>query len=253
MGKRTWAFGLVALAALTACSSSAKSTSSSSSGPTSTTSASGATGVSSGGPPADIALAQAAVLKLADFPKGWQATPAATASGNADVQLAKCLNVSVGALNNNGQGKYDSPVFSAPSNGPSISVSSSVRYASAAAKAQAAFALFSDPRVPGCLNTEIANGLKHPSSGATIPAGVTVGTPSVNTLPLPTFGDQSIGYRVLVPIHASGVTITITDDLVIAVKGRAGLEMNFQTSGAPFTTADEQRYTRLVVSRLRST
>jgi hypothetical protein len=247
MGKHMWmAVGLVALIGVSACSGSSKHSSSTST----TTTAPGSTGSTTSStvkPSGDAALAQAAALTASDVPADWQSEPAA-ARGSADAELAKCLAVSAGALNNNGVGEFDSPTFATPSAAVAMSISSSVRYTSNAAAAEAEFHLFSDPRVPGCLTSEISTGLE---SG--LPAGVTVQKTTVTPLTLPPFASQTVAYRVAVPLKTQTITLTITDDVILVRKGRAGVEMNFQSSGVPFTATQEERYTRLVVGRMKNT
>jgi hypothetical protein len=70
----------------------------------------------------------------------------------------------------------------------------------------------------------------------------------------PTIGDESIAYRVTVPINLkSGLSISVYYDHVTARKGRAGAELDFEGIGTPFPSDQAEHYTTLVVDRMANT
>jgi hypothetical protein len=249
------------LLAVAACggSSSTKAPAAAGSGSTSVTTTVSTT--STTGAPQDVvtdkALAQAAALKLSDLPAGWTSQQHTNSPDvpSVDTQLAKCLGVSVDKLNQNGPADADSPDFSDANNN---SITNSLGYTPSAAAAKGDLATFGDPRVPGCLTTALGIYLKnqaaHPAkSSDTLPPGVTFGTAAVAPMSFPTIGDGSVAYRVNVPVSVTSSTITVYVDLIVATKGRAGVEMDFTAIGTPFPADQEQRLISVVVGRLSNT
>jgi hypothetical protein len=206
---------------------------------------------------ADKAAALSAALKLSDLPTGWTGVPHTNSpsSPSVDTALAACLGVPVERLNKNGPADVDSPDFSDANNN---SISNSLGYTPSAAAAQSELATFQDPKVPGCLATALTAYVKdqaaHPANPSdTLPPGVSFGAATVAQESFPTIGDQSIAYRVTVPVSAQGQSITVYVDLVVAIKGRAGVEMDFTSLSTPFPSDQEASLITLVVGRLSNT
>jgi hypothetical protein len=206
---------------------------------------------------ADTAAAQAASLRLSDFPSSWTSGAQSGDTGPQSVggQLAKCLGVSEADLTR-APALADSPSFSDPND--DSAASSTVGYRATAAAQQAMFAVYASPKVPGCVSTVFSallqDSIKHPTSAnSTLPEGVTLGKTSVAPMSLPTFGDRSTAYQVKIPITYKGLDLAAYVDLVVSIKGRASVAMTFEGNGNPFPTDEEQHYTSLVVSRLTDT
>ena len=207
---------------------------------------------------ADKAAAQAASLKLSDFPAGWTSQPATynnNPSQGLTAQLAKCLGVSQAALTK-APARYESPDFSEPSS--NNSVSSDVGYRATAHDQQTAFAIVSGSKVPGCLATAVAavidDAIKHPTKPSdTLPAGAKVGTTKVSQMSFPQVGDKSIAYQIDVPVSYGGLSLHAYLDEIFVIKGRASTAMTFQGSSEPFPVDQAQHYTELVVGRLTDT
>jgi hypothetical protein len=203
----------------------------------------------------DTAAAQAAALKLSDFPPGWTSSPQTnpTGSGSVGGQLAKCLGVSESQVSK-APAYYDSPDFSDPNNN---TVSSNIGYRPTSGEWTAAFDLISSPKTPDCLAkavTGVVNyALQHPPSGSTVPAGLSIGQATAGEMSFPTYGDKSIAYQVKIPVTLKSFPATVYLDEIIAIKGRSGVDMSFQATVTPFPTDQEQHYTELVVGRLTNT
>jgi hypothetical protein len=206
---------------------------------------------------ADKAAAAAAALKLSDLPAGWTSTPAQTAGSDAiNTQLAQCMGVSAADLNTQGPTDYSTPDFADP--GGTNTISGSVGYTPSKANAQRTFAIYADAKAPACLSSTIKTvfdeQIRHPSKTASsLPLGVTVGTPSTAKVTFPVTGDQTVAYRITLPVNAQGLTLSVYIDFVIATKGRARVEGDFENVGTPLATAQEQHYMGLVVDRLTNT
>ncbi len=203
---------------------------------------------------ADRAVAEQAVLKLSDFPPGWQAKPHEESPDDPDLsrQLSECLRVDLSLLEGKANdASTDSPDFESPDE---EEVGSSVGLAPTSTKAQELFAIFERPETPGCLtkavSQSIETALKKPKPGQEIPAGVTVGQVSINRVSFPTIGDRTVAFRVTVPVRALGLALSVYADLVVALRGRAAALLSFTDFGSPFSTDQAQRFTKTVVDRL---
>jgi hypothetical protein len=210
---------------------------------------------------ADKAAAQAASLVLTDFPAGW--TAQANSNTSTDVQnskseltqLAKCLGVSETELAD-APASYSSPDFS--ENTTERTASSTVNYRATSAEQNRAFELLTSPKTPGCLATTFKNvideAIKHPSSPEeTLPAGANIGQPTVSRISFPAVGDKSAALQVRIPVSYQGLSITPVLDGVFVIKGRAGVDMSFQSFQTPFPIDQQKHYTQLVVNRLTNT
>jgi hypothetical protein len=205
---------------------------------------------------ADQAAAQAASLKLSDFPAGWTSQPQSndTAGQGVTNQLAKCLGVNPSQLTK-APAEYDSPNFSDSNND---TASSTVGYRATASEQQTAFGLISSPKTPGCLTTAvqavISDAIQHPSNPSeTLPSSAKLGAATVSPMSFPQVGDSSVAYQVQVPVSYEGLNVTIYLDAIYSIKGRADVSMTFEGVLQPFPSDQEQHYTSLVVGRLTNT
>jgi hypothetical protein len=236
LSRLSWVVVPVGLVGILACGSSSKASS-----PSSTQNIA-----------ADTAAAQAANLKLSDFPPGWTSAPPSSPTGSEIFlgPLANCLGVSEADLSN-APAKADSGDFSQSG----MTASSTVDYRATSAQQAAAFNALASPKTPGCLTTVMKAALeptKQPTSGSTLPAGVKYGQPTVQTMSFPTYGDKTIAYQLKVPTDYNGLSFDGYFDVISVIKGRAGVVMSFNSSPA-FPPYQEQHYTELVVGRLTNT
>lgn len=206
---------------------------------------------------ADQAAAEAAVLKLSDLPSGWTSAPASSGdTPTLDAELAACLGVTPAELNPKGAADVVSPDFS--DGGGVNSISSQVGYTADSATAQHQLAVYQNTKLRGCLGPALTNYfsylVKHPANPTdTLPPGVTLGTPMVDLLPFPTVGDQTVAFRTALPLKGGGISINVYADIVVGIKGRARVEMDFIGAVTPFPTDQEQKYLQTVVGRLTNT
>jgi hypothetical protein len=251
---RSWivTVGILSVVAASCSSSSSKATESS----TTQGSTPATTVKSSQNIAADQTAAQAASLKLSDFPSGWTSQPQSNNTPGQGVknQLAQCLGVSPSQLTQ-APAEYDSPDFSDSNNN---TATSDVDYRATAAEQRTAFALFSSPKTPGCLTTAVQavinDAIKHPTNPSdTLPSDAKLGAATVSPMSFPQFGDSSVAYQVKVPVSYKGLDITVYLDDIFSIKGRAGVDMTFEAVLQPFASDQEQHYTSLVVGRLTNT
>lgn len=206
---------------------------------------------------ADKAAAEAALLKLSDFPSGWTSNPSNSTNAPSDIgqQLADCLHTSQAVLNSGSNNSAESPDFE-DSNGNTAS--NSARYRTSTAEASAEFAVLESQNLPSCLATTVTKvvqyNLEHPSSpNSTVPSGLTVGDAKVAQMSFPPYGDQSIAYRITIPISYKGLNPSVYLDIVGVRRGRATTGLYFEGVGSPFDSTMEQQLTALTVSRLTNT
>ncbi len=178
-------------------------------------------------------------------------------SGPTDVgqQLADCLHTSEAVLNSGPGDSANSPNFK-DSNGDSAS--NDVRYRGSVADASVEFAVLENPKLPPCLTSAVTEviqyNLQHPESpGSTVPPNLTIGNATVAQMSFPSFGDQSIAFRVTIPVSYEGLSPSLYLDIVGVRKGRATTGLYFQGEGTPFDSTLEQQLTAVTVSRLANT
>jgi hypothetical protein len=68
----------------------------------------------------------------------------------------------------------------------------------------------------------------------------------------PSYGDQTVAYRLIVPIIAEGHNLSVYFDYVLVRKGRAHVMITFTRVDSPVTSTMEQRVTALTARRLRA-
>lgn len=202
---------------------------------------------------ADRALAEQAVLRISDFPPGWEAKPHEEAPDDPTItrQMSECLKVDLALLERDNPASADSPDFKSPEQ---AEVDNSVGIAPSNGKAQELFTIFERPDTPGCLTKAVAEviqqALKRPKAGEELPQGVTVGQVTINRASFPTMGERTVAFRATVPVRFGGLDLNLYADFVLALKGRAAALLFFSDVGSPFPTEQALRLTKIVVDRL---
>jgi hypothetical protein len=97
------------------------------------------------------------------------------------------------------------------------------------------------------LKQAITYTLEHTSK---LEAGISIGTPTAAQMSFPSFGAQSIAFRITVPITAKGLNVNVYLDAVAVRKGRAYTLLTFQRSSTPVSSSMEESLTALTVRRL---
>lgn len=236
-------FGAVLALAATACGGAGGKAG----GPTATT----AQDVS-----ADRATAAAAILRLTDFPAGWEQAPHLESRSGPDVngELADCVGVSRRVLTtSDNPTDVDSPDFGETAG--DATVQSSVGFAATVAKAKQAMSVFGRAKLPDCLAAAMQKrldySLTHPPTGQTIPTGLSFGELTVSRLSFANSADETAALRVTVPIVVSAGTVNQYMDLVVLRSGRAAATFTLSRADAPFDSALAERLAIAVADRLR--
>jgi hypothetical protein len=200
------------------------------------------------------AIGNRALLRLSDLPAGWTAGEREGKSKEGPElrkEVAACLRVTVAQLDENDPAEVESPKFKESED--SIGNSIIVRPTQEAAVSY--FSVFNAPNTASCLTSSVrkvfSKALSRAEHGRKLPAGVEVGSPTVERMSFPPVGEQSVAYRIGIPFSAAGINLTYTLDAVVVRVGRADASLTFtSTTSSPIATSIEQQLTSLTVRRL---
>ncbi len=204
----------------------------------------------------DRALGAAGLLRVADFPSGWVATPRKRkrkSHAGIQAEVASCLKVPVTQLSKHEPEEVESPRFRGP-NGETVSNSVTVKpTADLAAKE---FAVLAKPQTPSCLTQAfgklLSQELNKRTAGRKLPSGFRIGSPAVTALPFATIGDQTVAYRLAIPITTPAGTLKSYFDIVAVRAGRADVSFSFSGTLKPVAAGAEHQLTLASVKRLQS-
>lgn len=206
---------------------------------------------------ADRAAASAAILRLTDFPEGWQETVHGDSRSAPDVNadLADCVGVSRGVLAmSDNPTNVDSPDFGETAG--DATVQSSIGFVRSVAKAEQALAVFARAELPGCLAAAMEKSLDfsltHPPTGQTIPSDLSFGEVEVSRLSFADVADDTAALRVTVPIVVSAGTVNQYLDMVVLRIGRAAASLTLSQTDEPFDSALAEQLAVAVSDRLRA-
>jgi hypothetical protein len=212
---------------------------------------------------ADQNAADGSILQLADFPAGWDAKPRDPSTSDtpeaqaATKKFADCLGVDpalVGDQAESSKAKVKSDKFT---DGHQLQVEASATVDASAAGQQEALTAFGKDGARSCFseffNAALSYALAHPSPGSTVPRGLTIGTIDVGQVNLPDVHGQSIAYRATVPVTIGSLTVKVSIDFVLVLKGRTGMTFTFQNVGAPFPHDVEVQLANTAIDRAPTT
>jgi hypothetical protein len=200
-------------------------------------------------PSGDQALADSVVFALDDFPAGWQQEPAREDDATDEETrraVADCLGVRVT------DSKPDHPNAASPKFvGPDDSeVTDDVTVAPSVDEASRLFDVMEGDDVPACyaqaVEGAIAAELAAPGDDT---VDVEFGEPSFNPVSFPDMGDESLAFRLSIPLTRQGQSIQVHNDLVLVRVGRTLIYAEFVAAFTPFDTTESTRLTQLLVDR----
>jgi hypothetical protein len=205
---------------------------------------------------ADRAEAEKAVLKLADLPPGWTGEPdtddTRPETEAARERFATCLGVDPSFIGGGARAgaKAESDDFEDDDN---HEVQNTVTMVFSRERAFAQLETFRKPEARGCVetfvNTAIQQSVQNPGPGQTAPPGVSFGQTRVEVLSVGGLNTDSVAYRARVPVTVRNQTLDALFDIVLALKGRAGITMIFISIGQPFPADLETSLTNTVIDR----
>jgi hypothetical protein len=205
---------------------------------------------------ADRALAERAVLKPADFPPGWTGEPDTDDTSPeldaARERFATCLGVDPSFIGGGARAgaKAESDDFEDDDNNE---VQNTVTMVFSRERAVGQLETFRKPEARGCfetfVNSAIQQSVQNPGPGQTAPPGVSFGQARVEVLSVGGLNTDSVAYRARVPVTVRNESADALFDIVLALKGRAGITMIFISIGQPFPTDLATSLTNKVIDR----
>jgi hypothetical protein len=204
----------------------------------------------------DQLAAEAALLTIDDFPAGWTEVPDAEETPLAvesQRRIAACAGGEGDELLDLGGALAETGNFIGPDDQV---VEQSVAIVEEAL-AEDTFAGFTDPAVGDCfadaMQQTVDAMITGPSAPSeSFPADTTLGKVTVEPLEVPAAGDESAGYRVIIPLTAQGFSFEIVLDAIVIRSGGALAGISFQSAPEPFPTEDVVHYVELAAERLPS-
>jgi hypothetical protein len=208
--------------------------------------------------PADLAIAEAALLTLDDMPQNWTELPLDDGDDDeadspavevARQDFAACFGVEADGEDDPfgiGGARAKSGEFT---DRRDFTIKNDVGITD---EEQASLVIerYSDPSVPACV---------VPAMVAVVQAGLAedpelaafeVGEVTVEQLELTSWGDGTIGYRTAVPVSGpEGSFVLYTDQIVVRV-GRGLTSLQFQSPNSPFEVVEVDSYAMLAAERL---
>lgn len=189
--------------------------------------------------PAKAEQAEAAVLRMEDFPEGWgeQDPEAGLDLEETWRDLTSCLGVDA-----TGQplGIATSPTFL---RGLATQVRSTVEYLTAAQAQEIATAL-DGPELQQCATDAFAA-----DAARSAPEGGVPGPVEVTPLEFPELGEETFAWRANVTIDLEGLEVPIFQDLVVVFDGEALSRIVFINPGSEFPPELQRTLVQTVVER----
>lgn len=109
------------------------------------------------------------------------------------------------------------------------------------------FSILEQPQLASCAG-EAFRALVIEESPGLLRRGNSVGKAQVARVAFPRYGDQTVAYRLIIPIVAEGQNLS---DYVLVRRGRADVMLTFTRLCMPVSSTMEQRLTALTTRRLR--
>jgi hypothetical protein len=194
----------------------------------------------------DKKLADAAVLKLADFPSGWTEGPPPDDTDEADDPFTKCLGSEAKQLDANTSGEAESAEFS---RGEGTTANSFVAVLKSEDNAKSAIDIMRSQKLKDCFNDSVGEEIEA-SAGAE--EGVTIGDISLKESSFAKVGDEATALQLSVPISAEAIEITFYADVVFFREGRSIGGLFLGNLESPFPSAEAESLAKKMQARLKA-
>lgn len=192
---------------------------------------------------ADRQLAERAILRLDDFPPGWQERVTQDeADEESQARIAECAGYSFEALYGGGE-QADSPTFVSPQD---QEVRSSATVHATDDQAARRHGAITDPGTIDC----IADEMGRAAALAGVQEGFEVLDLEINRLSTSEFGNETYGYRIMVELSSRGMTVPVYFDIVGVRVGRVGVTVQASSTFSPYFIQDLEDHVETVVSRI---
>jgi hypothetical protein len=197
---------------------------------------------------ADVALAKAAVLHQADL-AGYSAKPNSKSPPDATLngKLAKCVGPEVAPMLTQSapdEASAVSPKFERGNTAISAEVDIDERVAAVASEMKLVRAAMQRP----CVVKLLREALGQPPAGKVLPPGVRL-DPSLSTYPIDDIGEGGFGISGSLTFVGPTKQATFSLDILVVRKGRAVVELSFDTPGAT-NVGLENKLVKKMIARL---
>lgn len=202
--------------------------------------------------PADLAIAESALLTLSDFPSGWSEVPSVDEEfsdemNDARLEFAGCFGSESFSVLDFSTAKAETGDFTSPDEN---TISNTVAIGDQAA-AEAFMDRYGGDGVSACLTDAAAKIIEVGFSEADdAPDDAAIGTVTVGRLNLTPVGDELVAYRVTVPISVSGFEVEFYIDQIGVRVGRGITGVNVESSVFPMDASDIDGYVATAAERL---
>jgi hypothetical protein len=207
----------------------------------------------------DRATGERALMRESDFPGEFVGGLKEEEDSLSPTDLLRkaatsCLRLNISVLANMDPATVTSQKFEESADegakGGYIDIQNTVTVEPTVAAASEWFSILDRPQAPSCIGEAFRNAILEESPGLR-KSGNAVGKARVGQMAFPWYGDQSVAYRLIVPIVAEGHNLSTYPDYVLVRKGRAHTTSAFRRVGTAVGSKMEQRLIVLTTRRLR--
>ncbi len=195
-----------------------------------------------------------ALWTISDFPTGWASAPDTSpgASDKADAALAKCLHVPVSVVTGKGDVssvRANSPDFNAPSGN---ATASEIVTVSTTSRVVTLMTALKSPAATGCLGALLDTAVKVTVAQSTNPIlkQATIGSVQVGQLSTGHYGDDTVAFRVSVPLTAESLSVTAYLDEIYIRRANAVASLTFEDVFSAFDTTIETQLAATAANKL---
>lgn len=199
---------------------------------------------------ADASAAENALLTLSDFPAGWSEEPAEDDDPSNEAlqnRVRDCFGPTSAELFD-ADASAETGKFTDPADDSTID--QRITITATVDLAEAFMAAASADGVAECLTAAYRDELPAVLAEAQGTEGYEVGDITAATLNVGDIGEESVAYRVTVPINVQFLTVSLIGDVVLVRKGRSVSGLNFISDTDPTPIEEITQYTTLAASRL---
>lgn len=196
--------------------------------------------------PADQAIAEDALLTLQDFPAGWEAAPSDDDDDREGrEEIAACVGVEYEELYGGTTAEASSPDFTSEHD---EQVSVAVKVDPDESSMAHAFEIGARPEFRECMAENIAKAVDE--SLAESGEDAEIGDISINQMSFGSYGDETLAFRMTIPMTAQGFNIDVITEIAIVRIGRAQVNLTSFGVGSTISTSEFTEYVELAAARL---
>jgi hypothetical protein len=196
---------------------------------------------------ADQAIAEDSVLVLSDFPSGWEGKVSDSDDEDAtDRRIAKCAGFDYETYYKSNSGDAESKDFTSSDD---ETISNEVTLQADETHAASSFDIASGDKFRECFEKEAQRYIEKAAKDEG-EKDFKIGKATINELSFDSFGDESVAYRLTIPVSGQGMDVDIYTDYIVIRVGRAETVVVAQSTFSPFDVDELTKYARVATDRL---